>query len=88
MKQKRLKQWLEGFVIFPAKGKLIETDQCPLCGAVIRGAPDFRDALSRREYGISGMCQACQDMIADQKDPYPSDRFDDDEEVGEDYKGK
>jgi uncharacterized CHY-type Zn-finger protein len=26
-------------------------------------ATSFRDTLSRKEYGISGMCQACQDDI-------------------------
>ncbi len=23
----------------------------------------FRDALSRKEYGISGLCQVCQDQV-------------------------
>lgn len=26
-------------------------------------ASEFRDALSRKEYAISGMCQDCQDRI-------------------------
>lgn len=30
------------------------------CG---KPATGFRDALSEREYGISGMCQECQDEI-------------------------
>lgn len=33
---------------------------CTSCGAV---ATIFRDGLSRKEYTISGLCQACQDII-------------------------
>ena len=36
----------------------IEADECTWCGGA---ATDFRDNLSRKEYTISGMCQACQD---------------------------
>ena len=35
-------------------------NQCVKCG---EGAVDFRDELSRKEYGISGLCQTCQDGI-------------------------
>ena len=31
---------------------------CVSCGL---SAVDFRDELSRKEFGISGMCQCCQD---------------------------
>ena len=36
--------------------------QCPFCGD---GPPSFhfRDPLSAREYGISGLCQPCQDDV-------------------------
>ena len=38
----------------------VENGQCPFCDA--RPRPwHFRDALSYREFQISGMCQACQD---------------------------
>jgi len=33
-------------------------DICAWCG---KPAKEFRDALSRREYTISGFCQECQD---------------------------
>ena len=33
---------------------------CVTCG---KPATEFRDALSVKEYGISGMCQACQDSV-------------------------
>ena len=32
---------------------------CPMCN---QPADVFRDSLSRKEYMISGMCQACQDI--------------------------
>lgn len=42
----------------------IKTDRCinpPIgCG---KPATEFRDELSRKEYRISGLCQACQDSI-------------------------
>ena len=33
---------------------------CVKCGG---RASDFRDELSRREYGITGYCQKCQDEV-------------------------
>lgn len=33
---------------------------CVCCG---KPANSFRDELSVKEYGISGMCQACQDSV-------------------------
>ena len=35
-------------------------NSCVSCG---KDASEFRDELSRREYGISGLCQKCQDMV-------------------------
>jgi len=44
--------------------KYIATDRCvpaPIgCGGP---ATEFRDEISRREYRISGLCQACQDSF-------------------------
>jgi hypothetical protein len=34
--------------------------QCVCCGKL---AEEFRDELSRREYQISRLCQACQDKV-------------------------
>lgn len=36
--------------------------QCPICGLPIRFG-EFKDELSKREYGISGLCQTCQDKV-------------------------
>ena len=38
----------------------IAGSQCVKCGGL---ATDFRDELSRKEHGISGFCQTCQDSI-------------------------
>ena len=37
--------------------------QCVKCGFPHNLRSDFRDALSHKEYGISGLCQGCQDRI-------------------------
>jgi hypothetical protein len=33
---------------------------CVSCG---KPANEFKDAISRREFGISGLCQKCQDSV-------------------------
>lgn len=38
----------------------IRLNTCSLCGGP---ADEFTDELSRREFGISGACQTCQDKI-------------------------
>lgn len=36
--------------------------RCVSCGCSV-GPHDFRDALSAREYGLSALCQKCQDVF-------------------------
>jgi hypothetical protein len=38
----------------------VQMGVCATCDGI---AEEFRDDLSRKEYTISGMCQACQDKI-------------------------
>lgn len=38
----------------------IKKGLCPICSEPI-DEDSFRDELSRKEYGITGMCQVCQD---------------------------
>ena len=38
----------------------ISDNKCVSCK---EDATEFTDALSRKEYGISGLCQSCQDQI-------------------------
>jgi len=56
-----IEQFLEEFA---GRSSSIKMDKCvppPLgCGGP---ATQFRDEISRREYGISGLCQKCQDEI-------------------------
>jgi hypothetical protein len=35
---------------------------CPLCGKPLNRV-DFRDDSSKREFCMSGLCQACQDKV-------------------------
>lgn len=67
---------IENFLeVIAGRTTAITTDRCinsPLgCGKPITG---FKDALSRQEYQISGLCQTCQDSIFD------SDEEDEEEE--------
>jgi len=39
---------------------LIDEGKCPWCKKPI-DMNDFRNEISKREYGISGLCQKCQD---------------------------
>lgn len=48
--------------IFPKWLKDVEKGNCPSCGAMIEHVK-FRDALSIKEYYISGLCQECQDSV-------------------------
>lgn len=47
-------------ILFKGRREAISGNSCALCGGE---ANEFTDALSRKEYGISGACQKCQDRI-------------------------
>ena len=41
-----------------------ENRKCPFCGKDISNPEGmFRDKLSYKEFGISGLCQECQDKV-------------------------
>lgn len=46
--------------VFPGTKQAIAEYKCPLCRQAVG---KFRDALSQKEYRISGMCQKCQDSV-------------------------
>ena len=48
--------------MFPIERGLVEIGNCPTCGDPIN-ENSFKDALSRKEFEISGMCQKCQDKV-------------------------
>lgn len=43
-------------------GRTRQDGECVACGAKVTDA-DFKNALSRIEYGISHLCQKCQDGV-------------------------
>ena len=40
----------------------VKSGNCPSCGEEVT-EDSFRDPLSLKEFGISGLCQACQDSV-------------------------
>lgn len=44
----------------------IENGICPICNMIV-DVNGFKDDISKREFKISGMCQACQDEIFSSK---------------------
>ena len=50
------------FKVFKAEAEAVALVSCPACRKPIKEG-DFRDALSRKEYSISGLCQECQDSV-------------------------
>jgi hypothetical protein len=46
--------------LWPEMVKNADEGKCPWCGNMIALVP-FRDALSIKEFEISGLCQQCQD---------------------------
>ena len=47
---------------FEEEVKAVTDGKCPFCrNFIVRGS--FRDALSEREFKISGLCQSCQDEM-------------------------
>ena len=50
------------FAIFPEAADRIMQSLCVTCSNEIHDT-DFRDTVSKKEYGISGLCQTCQDSV-------------------------
>lgn len=57
-KNPEILKFIEG--LFPGTTAAIDSGQCACCHKPIG---PFRNAISEREYQISGMCQACQDSV-------------------------
>ncbi len=47
--------------MFPKETERKAEGNCPFCGKKIDVENEFRDEISKKEFGISGMCQSCQD---------------------------
>ena len=50
--------------VMPEALERIEAGRCPSCGKPIDDMK-FKDALSEKEFEISGLCQSCQDEVFD-----------------------
>ena len=48
--------------MFPVERGLLDVGICPFCNKPIKES-EFRDALSQKEFKISGLCQKCQDDV-------------------------
>ena len=48
------------FALIPEMADRIINGDCSFCAKPLT---PFKDAISKKEYGISGMCQTCQDSI-------------------------
>ena len=59
-KSPEMKKAIKG--MFPGAAQAIAEQKCPIC---LQPVGEFKNALSRKEYSISGMCQVCQDTIWD-----------------------
>ena len=52
-------------MMFPVEEERKAEGKCPFYGKKIDVENEFRDEISKREFGISGMCQSCQDDFFD-----------------------
>ena len=48
------------FSAFPEQADRVIRSQCVTCAKPIG---EFKDAISKQEYSISGMCQECQNSV-------------------------
>ena len=65
MKSKPIKEFLDVHTkkaFGKSKTECEEQNICVFCHSVVK-IKEFRDDLSRKEYGISGLCQKCQDDV-------------------------
>jgi len=58
-KNKEIDDFISDNFTIDRKGS-IKNNKCVRCNA---DAYNFKDAISRKEYTISGLCQSCQDFI-------------------------
>lgn len=60
---KEITAFLDDFTTKAFGRKIEESAKKNVCVACGKPADKFRDPLSAKEYGISGLCQACQDGV-------------------------
>ena len=62
-KKKKMNEKIMRKARFGEEVDRVKEGKCALCGKKIDTKTEFRDALSIREYAISGLCQKCQDGV-------------------------
>jgi hypothetical protein len=60
MEYKEFKKVIQVMNLFKDELNAIEAGNCPFCKEPI-DLRTFKDEMSRKEFSISGLCQACQD---------------------------
>lgn len=63
MKDSNMENFLEDFTLLTfgrSRNVAMASKSCVFCGGP---AAEFRDALSQKEFSISGFCQKCQDKV-------------------------
>jgi len=58
-----MQNFIDNFSAIHFGKSLTECQAEGICVTCKGSAKEFRDELSRKEYGISGTCQECQDKI-------------------------
>jgi len=61
-KSPEMEKFLDNFAK-EAFGRSRQDAACVTCGSTKINKSDFRNEISLREFGISHMCQACQDSV-------------------------
>ena len=61
-KSPEMEKFLEGFAQ-KTFGRSRKGNACVTCGSTKVNREDFNDSLSLKEFGISHMCQKCQDSV-------------------------
>jgi hypothetical protein len=64
-KSPQIENFLENFsqtAFGRSRQECMNIGRCVTCGKMVKDN-EFRDSLSIKEFGISGMCQDCQDSV-------------------------
>jgi len=62
MRSPEMQKFLDGFTK-QEFGRTMNDPVCVTCGSSKINRQDFKDDLSWKEFGISHMCQSCQDSV-------------------------
>lgn len=77
-KSEGMKQLLDDFTLSVWGRTRIDSIKQDICVGCGEEATSFTDAVSRKEYSISGLCQVCQDKVfgTDEEEEYYEEEAD------------